>query len=373
MPMFSTSTWTRCLGFSLGGRRSERSRRRPAGRPPGMEPLEDRRLLSYTITNLGSLGGTFVFPMDVNNRGEVVGLAATANNAANHAFLYRGGRMIDLGTLGGADSEATGINDRGDVVGTSGVATGSERVDAFIVRGGKITDLGPVDAETAASGLVSINASGVISGLSNEAEDAVIIRRGKETVLGALGGLGSVATGLNNSGQVAGFSATGTLPPANGSPFPTIIFHAFLYSHGTMRDLGTLGGVESYANGINNRGIVVGDSLTANDAAQHAFVDSWGKMTDLGTLGGQDSLGSAINDQGVVVGSSLTSASVKHGFIEQHGRMVDLNSLIPSGSGLVITAATGINDRGQIVAEGYQTSSPTDVLGLLLSPSRSAR
>jgi probable HAF family extracellular repeat protein len=366
MPIFSTLPWTRRLALA------RRGRRRPMN-PPRLEPLEERRLLSYTVTNLGSLGGTVVIPMDVNNRGEVVGLATTANNAANHAFLYRGGRMIDLGTLGGADSEATGINDRGEVVGMSGVAPGSEQFDAFIVRGGQLTDLGPVDAETAASGLVSINASGVISGLSNQAEDAVIERHGKETVLGALGGLGSVATGLNNSGQVVGFSATGTLPPANGSPFPTIIFHAFLDSHGRMNDLGTLGGEESYANGINSRGTVVGDSLTANDAALHAFVDSRGKMTDLGTLGGRDSLGSAINDQGVVVGSSLTSASVNHGFIEQHGRMVDLNSLIPSGSGLVITAATGINDRGQIVAEGYQTSSPSDDLGLLLSPSRSAR
>ena len=39
-----------------------------------MEPLEDRRLLSYTIINLGSLGGTVSVPVEVNNHGEVVGL-----------------------------------------------------------------------------------------------------------------------------------------------------------------------------------------------------------------------------------------------------------------------------------------------------------
>ena len=39
--------------------------------------------------------------------------------------------------------------------------------------------------------------------------------------------------------------------------------------------------------------------------------------------------------------------------------MVDLNSLIPAESGFVITNAEDINDRGQIVAQGYETSNPT--------------
>ncbi len=83
-------------------------------------------------------------------------------------------------------------------------------------------------------------------------------------------------------------------------------------------------------------------------------------MTDLGTLGGRDSVAAAINDKGAVVGASLTSTSASHGFIDLRGRMVDLNSLIPADSGLVITAADDINDRGQIVAQGYETSAPTD-------------
>jgi hypothetical protein len=53
--------------------------------------------------------------------------------------------------------------------------------------------------------------------------------------------------------------------------------------------------------------------------------------------------------------------------------MVDLNSMIPAKSGFVITNAEDINDRGQIVAQGYKTSSPTAELALLLNPGRSAR
>jgi probable HAF family extracellular repeat protein len=115
-------TLIRDLGSAFGGPRNEPNCGRVAFKKwPGsstcVEPLEARRLLSYTITNLGSLGGTVSVPAEVNNLGEVVGYSATVNNAATHAFLYSHGRMTDLGTLGGTTSGATGINDRGVVVG----------------------------------------------------------------------------------------------------------------------------------------------------------------------------------------------------------------------------------------------------------------
>src|SRR5262249_31723704 len=121
-----------------------------------------------------------------------------------------------------------------------------------------------------------------------------------------------------------------------------------------------------------DRGAIVGYSETA-DGAIHAFLDRWGKMTDLGTLGGRDSIAPAINDEGDVVGTAQTGASVSHGYIDRHGRMIDLNSLIPADSGIVITNAEDINDRGEIAANGYATSSPSVYLALLLKPTRSAR
>jgi probable HAF family extracellular repeat protein len=330
-------------------------------------------LLSYTVTSLGSLGGTASVPVDVNNHGEVVGYSFTANNAAAHAFLYSHGKMTDLGALGVGNSVATGINDKGVVVGMSNTTRGSNQFYAFLEQHGKITNLGAVIPAAALGGKVSINARGDISGLSAHGTDAVIDRRGWNLDLGSLAGLGSIARDINDSGNVVGFSPTALHPAASGSSQPTVVFHAFELHQGKMSDLGTLGGTDSAANSINDHGTVVGYSSTSKNATSHAFTFSRGRMTDLGTLGGLDSVAKAINDQGAVVGNSLTSTRALHGFVDLRGRMADLNGMIPASSGIVITSAENINDRGQIVAVGFETRTPTVELALLLSPTRSAR
>ena len=78
-----------------------------------------------------------------------------------------------------------------------------------------------------------------------------------------------------------------------------------------MRDLGTLGGEWSMAFAVNDRGQVVGKSMTKSGDI-HAFLWQSGKMTDLGTLGGEESEAVAVNDRGQIVGSADTKSSAYH-------------------------------------------------------------
>jgi probable HAF family extracellular repeat protein len=93
----------------------------------------------------------------------------------------------------------------------------------------------------------------------------------------------------------------------------------------------------------------------------HAFLWTEGAgMIDLGDLsgrptiyGGSFSIANAINNSGVVVGYSTLRDGVNHAFRwTRDGGMIDLNTLLPGGSGWVLHEANDINDNGQIVGTG---------------------
>ena len=151
------------------------------------------------------------------------------------------------------------------------------------------------------------------------------------TDLGVLsGGTESVACGINNKGQVVGYSDT-----ANGNN------HAFLYSGGVLTDLGVLsGGVWSEAYGINDNGVVVGESYPSGGSYAQAFVYSGGTMQYLGVQG----VASSINNAGQIVGGDGSQAI---GFIYDNGTITDLSNL-PSGM-RSYGGASCINNAGQIV------------------------
>ena len=77
-------------------------------------------------------------------------------------------------------------------------------------------------------------------------------------------------------------------------------WHAFLWKNGVMRDLGTLGGQYSVATCLNDSGTIGGYSYTAPNFSRgpHAFVVRGRRMSDLGALPGcSQSLAYSINKQ----------------------------------------------------------------------------
>jgi len=89
-----------------------------------------------------------------------------------------------------------------------------------------------------------------------------------------------------------------------------------------ITDLGTLGG-DTEATGINNLGQVIGASQAGAARDQHAFLWSNGRMRDLGTAGWQTSYAAIITDQGLIRGGLMTAGAitVSESFIWQLGRM----------------------------------------------------
>jgi probable HAF family extracellular repeat protein len=161
--------------------------------------------------------------------------------------------------------------------------------------------------------------------------------------LGTLGGANSSALGINDKGEVTGGSYT-SVDTAS---------HAFLWNGRAMQDLGTLGGAESYGYGINSAGEVTGYSYTSGYANTHAFLWTGTAMQDLGTLGGQGGSGYAIDSSGRVVGSSGTLGDLAvHAFLWDGTSMLDLNTLTLNGSAWDLQSAEGINDSGQITGYG---------------------
>jgi probable HAF family extracellular repeat protein len=320
------------------------------------------------MTDLGSLvDGVNSFASSLNDRGWSIGASQTgifnpAGFPQLHATLWIGPQIVNLGVVPcGSDSIGTSINNAGQAVGISnnGVADPfspfGEQVRTFLWEKGELRDIGTLGGPDAFPGPGCNNQRpGVIVGFSytsftpNETtgmptQDPFLWDNGQMLDLGNLGGTVSVGQCANNRGEVIGRSNL----PGDTS------FHAFLWRNGTIRDLGTLGGDNSEAIWINDAGEIAGSADLPGNDFQDAVRWKDGQILDLGTVSADAcSRGSAINARGQIVGGSSDCINFLHAFLwEEGGPMIDLNTVIPPGSGLQLTHSFNINDRGEILAK----------------------
>lgn len=180
------------------------------------------------------------------------------------------------------------------------------------------------------------------------------------TDLGTFGGRDSRAYGINNRGQVVGYSQSHVTTvfrdydwinqkwiETPGSYDPE---NAFVYDHGKVYDLGRTN-ESSRAWGINDAGQIVGSVGDASNT-RRAFRTLQGplKETDeLGFLDGsiQSSQATAINDAGLIVGDTY-DAQGGASFIYRNDKMINAGSILGSPGN-----ATAVNNNGKIVGQSY--------------------
>jgi uncharacterized membrane protein len=208
------------------------------------------------LTDLGALpGGASSAATWISANGLIAGLSqngeidpAVPQFPVDHAVLWQKGEIIDLGTLpeGGYESYAAAVNSRGQVVGAAINAVPDPNSMGNFWLGP------PFPFETRA----------FLWEKDKGMQD-----------LGTLpGGSDAQAILINEGGQIVGWSYTGSTPiPANSCSSFSLETGSFIWERGKgMRDLGGFGGTCTVASDLNNRGQIVGGYNLEGEKSSHA-------------------------------------------------------------------------------------------------------
>ena len=239
----------------------------------------------------------------------------------------------------------------------------------------------------ASSAGTSINDFGLVAGYSNLAGDETVHAAawlyGLTFDLGTLGGPNSAVLwpAKNDRGLIVGVAETAEADPLGeawscsnffpGEPTGHVC-RGFVWERGVMRPLPTLGGPHGFAAGANNLGQVVGwaenevedPTCVAPQVLQFRAV-RWDTRDDtleeLPPLPGDTvSAATAINDRGQVVGISgicdraVGRFSASHAVLWQDGEVIDIGNL----GGVAWHTPMAINNHGEVV--GFSNYDPAD-------------
>ena len=222
----------------------------------------------------------------------------------------------------------------------------------------------------------AINARGLVAGYSNLPDGtrhAALWENEAVTDLGTLGGPNSSVPwpGLNNRGTIAGIAETQAIDPLGESWscsafFPSVTHHVclgFVRTNGAMHALPTLGGTNGFATDVNNEGQIVGwaetpvhDPTCVAPQVLQFRATLWDARTlaptELPPLHGDStSAATGINERGQVIGISgdcgvaVGAFSARHAVLWDHGTVTDLGNF----GGAAWNTPMAINAAGDIV------------------------
>ena len=321
---------------------------------------QTRAQATYEVVDLGSSTGEWTLANDVNDAGQIVGTIADISGD-DHPFFWEAGALTFLPLPDNTGRAAAAqISETGRIIGWA-TPTGQFVARALVWDDLERTDIGTLGGDDAGAMGVSPDGERVVGWARPTAGDILsgIGFRGFLWDGSSMRDLGylpvghwSQASDVNDAGQIIGLSGS------KNDMSQAVLFDP---EQGVIH-LGTLGGLGSGANAINASGGVVGQSYTGavfnNFLVEHGFLWVDGGMTDLGVLPGDDSSwAEGLNDAGVVVGTSIAKNGAPwqwRGFVWEAGQLRDLNDLIDPGSGWTVQWANAVNNHGWIVGRAVR-------------------
>jgi len=298
----------------------------------------------------------------------LLGAQEPSTTQASRSVRYK---ITDLGTLGGSFSLAYGINDNGQIDGFS-TLPGDTVQHSFVIENGVMTDLGTLGGPNSES-FANLNNAIQVAGTAETSisdpngEDfcafgthlvclGFVWHHGIMKPLEPLGGGNSQAAAINDRGQVAGYAETGTADP--NCPAPQVLqFRPTRWTAGHARALPLYpGDTEGAAFWINNEGDTVGASGSCAPydpryalplQPRHALLWRQGvRPIDLGNLGGE------LENAAFAINDrgQIVGASDLPGDTAQHAFLWQKGVMTDLGTltGDVVSAACAINNKGQV-------------------------
>jgi probable HAF family extracellular repeat protein len=301
----------------------------------------------YTLTDLGTFGGTTAQARAINNRGAVVVNATGFSDNLTHCFVVDGRNTIALPP----GAQCLAINSRGQVAGTFSTRAGQSA--PFVWTNGQLTLLPTLGGNTGQ--VTAIADNGLMVGWAAKApagtpRAAMWDTSGNVTELGPFGGFGnafdtyaSFATGVNNQGQIGGYTLVEAF---QATPFR--------YENGTFTSLplpdpsGTTRGAVTA--GMNEAGILLAGFSGASCDVSSGYQYVGDTPERLPLFGNPES----INERGDIAGyrypNGIQCGYPSQAFVLTGGALTDLPGLATPGS----TVAWSINNRGDIA--GYAST-----------------
>ena len=258
------------------------------------------------LVDIGPPGGRSSTAVAINDKGQVLGNWAT-KDGQGRGYIHAYGKARDIGVIPGRGTRFTDINNAGYATAIGFLRDPDSPPDAGFLRspGDAYTRLGSLPAENPITNPWALNNRNQVTGESGQfilpeiQYRPFLWTRGVMRELGNFGLLPAGGLDVNDRGQVTGYaSVTGTLHNQT----------AFLYSNGRLVDLDTRPASAdrfSSGTGINNHGQVVGYSNHLS-----GFIYRSRRMESLNALidpkGGWDIWRpEAINDAGQIAATAL--------------------------------------------------------------------